>query len=161
MTLTRSSIPRTTSHTRWHSLISVLLPHACHRWSLPSRQLYWQSQLSGPRVSGDEACRGGNSEGILHTASCSYCNGFPAYPCWSSLSSGRVFFKAGLGLLFSQSSFFAYECKHRDLQSWERRRKSRFWPRPIPTQVLSLNILWISGWSSLMQWKGYLLYVLI
>lgn len=87
VTLMSSRVPRKTSINPWCSLISVLLPAACRRPSLPSQQPSWLSQHSHPKASEDEACSGG-SQDILHIASCSYCNNFLAYPCCSALSWG-------------------------------------------------------------------------
>lgn len=158
MTLTRSSAPRTTSRTPWCSRIPVLLPAVCHRHGLPRDSFTGRASVAvRERVEV-------NLAEMVQSGHASYCLLFllQQLPSLSVLIRSimtafleeRVFFKAGTGLSFPLA--FAYECKDSDLQSQEHRRKSRFWPRPIPTQTLSLNILWVSGWSSLMQLKRLL-----
>lgn len=86
VTTTYSTVPRT-SCSPCCSLTSVLLSPACHRWIHSCRQLYWQSQHSSARVSGDEACRGGTVR-IYFILPLFLCHYSLSYPCWSIYHEG-------------------------------------------------------------------------
>lgn len=131
VTTTYSTVPRTTHCTSCCSLASVLLPAARHRWTHPCRQLYWQSQHSSPRVSADEACRGGTVRMYFILP---LCNNSPFYPCWSTLSWGlfwkTVFFQSRHGpliLLFLLMNQRTVICIHKGTEE-----KATAGPDPFP-----------------------------
>lgn len=159
VTLTYSSVPRTTSRTPCCSLTSVLLPPAHHRWTPPCRQLYWQSQQSSPWVSGDEACRGGTVR-MYFTLLLFLCNNFPSHPCWSTLLWGLFwktgFFKAGVGLSFSRFSFFCLWFKGQWFAIIRGQKKKPLLAQPHSHSNIVIDIVQVSGWSILIQYKRLL-----
>lgn len=164
VTSTCSSVPRKTSCTTCCSLTSILLPPAHHRWTHPCRQLYWQSQQSSPRVRGDEACRGG-TVGMYFTLLLFPCNKFPSYPCWSTLSweffLKIVFFKAGMGLSFSWFPFFCLWFKDSWFAITRGQKKKPLLAQTHSHSKIVTDILQISGWSILFQYKELLALCLI
>lgn len=158
-TSTYRSVPRTTSCTTCCSLTSVLLPPARHRWTHPCRQLYRQSQQSSPRVNGDGACRGGTVRMYFILLLFQHSN-FPSYPCWSTLSWGlfwkTAFVKAGMGLSLSWFSFFCLWFKEQWFAVTRGQQKKPLLAQTHSQSNIVTDILQISSWRVLIQYKGLL-----
>lgn len=160
MTLTYSSVPRTTSCTLWPPFCShlhtrdelTLADSFTGRASIAVQE--WVQMKPAEEV----------QSGCTSYHSCSYAiasHPIHANQFYQEGFSGRQYFSKQAWAFHSHGSLsFACDSKNSDLQSQEDRRKSHFWPRPIPTQTLLLTSSRYLAEAFIFNVKGYWLYAL-